>query len=125
MANRWQRFWTELRENRKRRKDKPALDVTADGFVFTRRDSQVSVHWGNVTEIAAGTRAMLSCELFYAAISDGGHVLEIDEFADGFNAFEAAVVERWPSLRTQWFALQKAADVRDVRETLWKSGDAR
>ena len=125
MANKFQRLLREIREARKRRKDRPTLDTDADGFVFTRRRKPVSLKWDDVTEIAAGTLAIFSGEIFYAAISGGGLRLEIDEFVDGFNNFEAALFRHFPSVRTRFTALQIEPAGGDRLEVLWKSGDPR
>ena len=125
MANKFQRLLREIREARKRRKDRPTLDTDADGFVFTRRRKPVSLRWEEVTEIAAGNLAIFSGEIFYAVISGGGLRLEIDEFVDGFNNFEAALFRHFPSVRARFTALQIEPAGDDRLEVLWKSSDTR
>jgi len=125
MANKFQRLLREIKQTRKRRRERATLDVNAEGFVLTRRHKPVSLKWDEVTEIAAGSLAIFSGEIFYTVVSGDGLRLEIDEFVEGFNNFEAALFRYFPSTRGRFTELQIEAAGDDRLEVLWKSGDAR
>lgn len=125
MTNIITRFIREVMEPRRRRKDHAAIDVSEDGFVFTRRRKPASMKWDGVSEIAAGMRAIISGEIFYAVISGDGQRLEIDEFVEGFSNLETALFQHFPSVRARFTALQVEPAGDDRLEVLWKTGDAR
>lgn len=125
MITRWQRLWQEMGEGRKRRKEHATIDLKPDGFVFARKRKPVTMDWSDVTEIAGGTHAMITGELFYVVIAGGGHRLEINEYVDGFSAFEQALFERFPSVRERILKLQTTPSEHERFETMWKTGDAR
>ncbi len=119
MTSHLQRFLREIKEARKRRKDKAAVDLTGNGFIFTRRRQPVCVEWDAVTTLAAGTHAMISGEVFFVQVTTAETVIEIDEFADGFAGFEQALGDRFPGAREGLYALQASTSTHDRLDVLW------
>ena len=124
MTSRFQRFAREIKQARKQKKDRETLDMTADGFIFTRRKASDTVRWDDVTKISAGTHAMISGEVFFFLIAAKGVELEVDEFVEGFNGFEQVLLDRFPAIHEKATALQMNASRHERLEVVWTAGAA-
>jgi len=120
MTNIVHRFFREMVIERRRKWQRPTIDIRADHFIYTRRRKPLRVMWSDVTQIDAGVLAMVSGDLFYVGIAVKGERLEIDEFVDGFRLLENVIFERWPNVQAKWLELHKAHQHKDVLVTLWK-----
>lgn len=119
MPNVMQRFLREWRIERRRKRQRPTIDLRGDEIVFTRRRKPQRVAWNAITQIDAGVLAMVSGDLLYIVITAPGLRWEIDEFADGFAGLENALQSRMPGVREKWLELHRAHAHNDILVTLW------
>jgi hypothetical protein len=120
MTNIVHRFFREMILERRRKWQRPTIDIRDEHFIYTRRRKPLRVLWSDVSQIDAGVLAMVSGDLFYVALVVKGARLEIDEFADGFRLLENAIFARWPDVQAKWLELHKAHAHKDILVTLWK-----
>lgn len=125
MANSFRRFMREITQSRKRRKDRAAVDVDAEGFVFTCRGRSTAMKWQELTKLTAGTYAMMWSEVLFVRIAGTAGEVEFDEFVDGFRNFEAAMLKEFPTVRVPFLALQTNSSRDDRLDLLWQTGDRR
>ena len=115
-------LWRRVRNSviRSPHKRRATIDMTVEGFVFTRRKRETTVRWADVTQIDAGIRDYFAFDGLYVVVHRGGKKMEIDELDDGFLQFENTLFERWPQIRESWNKLL-AGNLHEPRyETLWR-----
>ena len=117
-ASFWQRIVNTWQHNRRKRGY--AIDVTADGFVFTEKQRHTEMRWDHISRIDAGVRNCLTMDFLYVQIFTRQATVYIEELDDGFRLFELALFERWPQIRARWEALLKVQPHEARRETLWR-----
>lgn len=114
-------LWRRISNSwRAKRRKSGAIDVLADGFVFTRSGRRQKIGWDEVVQIDGGTRDTISIDLFFAVFHTARGKLALDEYDDGFHPFETAVFARWPQIREQWIALQCGPLHQPQALTLWR-----
>lgn len=113
----WRRIGNSLRE---RRRKSGAIDLMADGFVFTRGGHKEQVWWDDVVQIDGGTRDTISIDLFFVEFHTAHGKIALDEYDDGFHPLENAVFARWPQIREGWIALQCGPLHQPQSVTLWQ-----
>ena len=94
-------LWRRTRNSltRSPHKRRATIDMTGDGFIFTRRKRATTVRWSDVTQIDAGTRDYFTFDGLYVVVHRGNKKLEVDELDDGFIQFEDTLFQRWPHIR--------------------------
>jgi hypothetical protein len=96
------------------------IDMTGDGFIFTRRKRETTVRWDDVTQIDAGMRDYFTFDGLYVVVHRGGKKIQLDELDDGFRQFEATMIQRWPQVREALNRLQAGKLHEPQYETLWR-----
>ncbi len=119
MPNVMQRFLREWRIERRRKRQRPTVDLKGEEIVYTRRRKAQRVGWNAITRIDAGVLALVSGDLLYVAIEAPNLNWEIDEFTEGFANLETAIQSRFPDVRAKWLELHRAHAHNDIRVTLW------
>lgn len=114
-------LWRRIGNSWNARGKKPgAVDLAADGLVFTQGRHKTQIRWDEVTQIDAGVRDTLSIDLFFVVLQTPDAKVTIDEFDDGFRVLEQAIFEHWADLRGRWVALQCGPLHQPHFETLWR-----
>ena len=103
-----------------RRKRGATVDVTANGFVYSRGRSSADVSWDDISQIDAGVRDYVTFDSFYIVVLAREKRLVIEEVDDGFRQLEFAIHERWPETRERWLQLLSVPLHQAHYETLWK-----
>jgi len=120
MANVVERFLREWKIERRRRRQRPTVDIRSEEIVYTRKRKAQRVSWDAITQIDAGVLALVSGDLLYVAIVAPNTRWEIDEFVEGFANLETAIQARFPTVREKWLELHRAHAHNDILVTLWK-----
>jgi hypothetical protein len=115
-----QRFLREWRIERRRKRERPTVDLRGEEIVLTRSRKAQRIAWDAVTAIDAGVLALVSGDLLYVAVIAPNLRWEIDEFVEGFSNLEAAIQSRFPAMREKWLELHRAHAHNDILVTLWK-----
>jgi hypothetical protein len=115
-------FWRRARNSltRSPHRRRATIDLTADGFIFTRRKRETAVRWSDVTQIDGGMRDYFTFDGLYIVVHRGSKKLELDELDDGFIPFEATLFQRWPQIREALNRLQAGKLHEPQYETLWR-----
>ncbi len=114
----WRRIVNTWRHNRRNRGY--AIDLSADGFVFTIRRRKTPIRWSDITRIDIGLRDCLTFDVFYVEIFTDAASVFVEELDDGFRQFEFSLFQRWPQIRPQWETLLKADASRAQHHTVWQ-----
>lgn len=114
-------LWRRIKNSWRIRGRKPgAIDLFTGGFLVTQGRQKTDVRWDDLMQIDGGIRDTLSIDLLFAVFRTPDKSVTIDEFDDGFRAFESALFERWPMVRERWVALQCGPLHQPKYETLWQ-----
>ncbi len=115
-------FWRRVRHSlaRSPHRRRATIDMTDEGFIFTRRKRATTVRWADVTQIDAGMRDYFTFDGLYVVVHRGNRKVELDELDDGFLQFEDTMIQRWPHIRESLNRLQAGKLHEPQYETLWR-----
>lgn len=114
----WRRIANSWRHSRRRVSH--TIDLTTDGFIFSRRTREQPMKWAEVDRIDAGILDCITFDVLYFRLFAGTSTIYIEELDEGFRQFENAVFEHWPQIRDKWEELSRADLHQAQVHTLWR-----
>ncbi len=96
------------------------VDCDPRGFVLRRGREIKAMRWDEVCRIEVGRQPTPGVEIFFAVLWSDREGILVDDVNSGFQAFQDAVLARWPAVEAEWTRVFMGSPDKAEQVEVWK-----